>query len=232
MEVRASRAARGADVSDDLKRHHVIAELEARLESRQVRVSRFDPARMLDHHQIAARAAVGDEVDDAGAGGADGSAHRGAEVRALVRHDLVEDRVHALRVEARRDGSAFDGLAPAALVHGASFRVVVAVRLGPAEVVDAQRLVVAVRGHDLQRLDARVALEVAEHGDLLGHDAQTISAMEVCHRRVSGNGLVDDGCEPRLESTGLHRSAEGVAIESNGALDARALDGEVELRRL
>src|SRR5262249_16792491 len=145
----------------------VIADLESRLEFRQVRVSGFDAARVVNRDEVAAGPLVTDRMYDTGTGGADRRTHRWAEIGALVGHDLVQDWMHAPGVEARRDGRSFDGLPPSALVDRAPVGIVVAVRFLTPEVVDSQRLRIAVRLYVFERLDSSIACEVAEHRHLL-----------------------------------------------------------------
>src|SRR6185295_10036294 len=127
-----------ADVTDDLHRDHVIADLEPRFEFREMRVPGRYPTGVIHRDAVSTGPLVADRMNYAGTGGADRRAHRCAEVGSLVRHDLLQNGMHPLRVEARRDRRSLDRLSPTALVHCTPVRVVVAVGFLSAKVVDAK----------------------------------------------------------------------------------------------
>ncbi len=102
VEVRPGRAARAADVADHLHALDVIADLQPLCEARQMRVARLDVAAVLEHHQVARRARAAQALHHAVRRSVHRRADRSADVRAQMRHDLVQDRVHAVQIERGR----------------------------------------------------------------------------------------------------------------------------------
>jgi hypothetical protein len=126
VEVGAGDPPRRPHVADELPRLDVLPRIEARREARQVAVDAREVVRVGDLDHVATRAAIARTPHRSRRGRVDGSAGASGEVDAVVRHDDVEDRMHPVRVEARRDAGERGGRSPRALVGLLALGVVIA----------------------------------------------------------------------------------------------------------
>src|SRR4051812_15537661 len=113
----ACRTTRRADVADGLQALHFVPDLDAGNVAREVRVAGFDAVRVHDLQQVTGGAARPDVAHRARRRSADGCTQRRPDIGAEVRHDLVQDRMHAPGIEGRGDGGARDWFAPATFVR-------------------------------------------------------------------------------------------------------------------
>src|SRR5690606_24626333 len=102
---------------------------------------------------------------------------RRGEVDAVVRADLLQDRMPPLGVEPRRDAGEGHRRSPASLGRRLAARVEVAALLLALVAVDAEGLAAA-RGQVLDCLELRIADEFAARALLLGDEAQDAVRMQ------------------------------------------------------
>src|SRR5262249_29995137 len=136
-------------------------------ETRQMRITGFDAARMLDRHQVTAGTSGPHRAYHPIRRRADRSSDGGPEIGAGVGHDTLEQWMETFWIEPGRDRSIRDWSAPAAFVRRSTARVVMSVRLGTAKVIDADGFRTRCGRAHLQRLDARVARKLSEDRHLL-----------------------------------------------------------------
>src|SRR5688572_18007699 len=103
VKVGSRRATGRADVPDELESSHLHADLEPFGEAREMRVPGFDTTGVRDLHEISRRPRVTDEAYRARRRSSDRRARGRSEIRTEVRHHFLQDRMHPLEVEPRRD---------------------------------------------------------------------------------------------------------------------------------
>ena len=241
VQMRSGHAPCLADVGNELPLLDALAYPESGREAREVAVDADDVARVRDLDLVAARPVAAHAGPRPGGRRVDRRADGRGEVDAVVGHDHVEDGVHAVGVEARRDARERDGGPPAPVVRLAPLRVVptaVVLRarflvVAVAEPVHAHRGGVRRRREVLDGLERIPAHERAVDLLLRGDDPETRAGTDVGQLGVAVERVVEHRQEivDRREA-GVHERRVQLRADEDGLVHPAGIDLELQLSRL
>src|SRR5258708_1297724 len=173
IEMRPRGQTGHPDVGDDLPLPHARSGANPAAESGEVEVRGFDPGRVADLHVVSLAAVAGGLEDDTVGRDHDGRADRRAIVDAMMRAEVVKDRVKAAVGERRGDAGEGERGAEELLAERCAVRGVVAgapVRRLVAEGLEGLAVV-----REVRRQDGSVADVVGSGVFLPNHDAERIA---------------------------------------------------------